>query len=121
MDFQYSEEYRINLNEYIENTYLNYSPFESNKQGNIVNSFKNLDIEVLVQGCNCFCIQGKGLAFAINKIYPIALESDRKTKVGDKKKLGTYSRADITENGSSKTIINAYTQFKYSKVDRVML
>ena len=54
---------------------------------------------------------GAGFAKALVAEYPKALEVDRETVSGDKKKLGTFTMAE--EKG--KTIFNLYTQFNYGK------
>ncbi|OXX48964.1 hypothetical protein B9J93_03460 [Vibrio sp. V17_P4S1T151] len=67
------------------------------------------EIDVLVQGCNCFCSFGRGLAEQILERVPEALDADKKTTVGDKKKLGSYTYCEV--NG--KVVVNAYTQYHF--------
>jgi O-acetyl-ADP-ribose deacetylase (regulator of RNase III) len=69
--------------------------------------------DVAVQGCNCFCQMGAGLAKQIKKHFPEAYVADCKTPKGDRRKLGTYTAARLNE----KTIlVNAYTQFGYGRM-----
>jgi O-acetyl-ADP-ribose deacetylase (regulator of RNase III) len=77
-------------------------------KGDIIQLFKEKNFDIIVQGCNCFCVQGKGLALQIAKQFPQALTIDKKTQVSDVHKLGSFSYA-TTEYGK---IINLYTQFK---------
>jgi hypothetical protein len=52
-----------------------------------------------------------GIAKVIARDFPEALAADKKTKKGDKGKLGTYTAAySLTLN---KTIINLYGQYNY--------
>ena len=82
------------------------------KKGNIVDAILNKDIDIAVQGCNCFCGFGGGLALEVNECIPEAVLADQKTVSGDKSKLGTYSKA-VLSNG--KTFLNLYTQYHYIK------
>ena len=75
---------------------------------------------VLVHGCNCMHTMGAGIAHRIRKLYPEAYDADLYTPMGDKKKLGTYSRwgfPDI-DNYVNKIIVNAYTQYDYGGLTR---
>lgn len=65
----------------------------------------------LAHGCNCFCTMGAGIAKQIATKYPKALEVDRETTSGDKKKLGTFTVSET----DGKHIFNLYTQYDYGK------
>lgn len=70
---------------------------------------------IIVHGCNCFHAMGSGIAKQIANKYPAAKTADDRTKYGDSSKLGFFSQADITSHlGKRFTIINAYTQFRWS-------
>lgn len=71
-------------------------------------------VDVIIHGCNCFCTMGAGIAKQIRDTFPEAYQADLKTRVGDKKKLGTYSLADIERNGKRFTIVNGYTQYDFA-------
>lgn len=76
--------------------------------GDVLNSGES----IVVHGCNCFHSMGAGIARQVAREYPEAYLADINTVYGDMNKLGTYSSA-IGKNGT--TIINAYTQHKYSR------
>ena len=99
--------------------------------GNIVDMIKDFSADVFVQGCNCYCTQGAGVAGAL-RVFPQILEADTEMgRVGDATKLGDYSVARVTyyemketnSQGQVETIkvdlenpvfvINAYTQHSY--------
>jgi O-acetyl-ADP-ribose deacetylase (regulator of RNase III) len=80
-------------------------------KGNLVKMAKRGDFDVIVQGCNCFCVQGAGLAKQISEEFPEAYEADKTTRVGCNRKLGTYTSAHIKEYDF--TVINAYTQYAF--------
>lgn len=82
------------------------------KIGNIVDAFLNKEINVLIQGCNCFCGFGRGLAKEIEDRIPEAYEVDKQTSYADKNKLGTYS---FYEKEKDYLVINAYTQYHWIK------
>nr|WKN39669.1 macro domain-containing protein [Tunicatimonas sp. TK19036] len=79
------------------------------------------EFDVIVHGCNCQCVMGKGIAKTIKTRFPAAYQADLKTKKGDRDKLGTISFATVDSAEQKLTIVNAYTQFdwrgKGSKVD----
>ena len=83
-------------------------------KGNLINLALDGQFDVIIHGCNCFYNMGAGLAKSIKAEFPEAYAADRATAKGDKRKLGTFSHADITRAGHSITVINAYTQFNYS-------
>lgn len=67
----------------------------------------------IVHGCNCFHTMGAGVAKAIAKSYPSAVEADRRqTIMGDISKLG---RCSVTTVPMDKLIINGYTQYRPGK------
>jgi len=69
------------------------------------------EFDAIVQGCNCFCTMGSGLARQIKDQYPGAYEVDYATAMGDIYKLGNWT----DYNTGKFTIINAYTQFNFNK------
>lgn len=80
-------------------------------KGDLIEAFKKGDVNVIAHCCNCFHTMGAGVAKAIAKAFPEALEEDRKTLYGDKHKLGQYSVAH-TKHGS---IYNLYGQYRYGR------
>ena len=69
--------------------------------------------DVIVHGCNCFCTFGAGIALQVTKYYPDAFAEDKKTLVGDKTKLGTFTTVTCPHRfkEGQVTIVNAYTQY----------
>lgn len=82
------------------------------KYKNIVDAFLDCEMDLLIQGCNCFCSFGGGLAAEILVRLPQAYEADKQTVCGDITKLGKYSQYQFN-NGAY--IINGYTQFHYNE------
>jgi len=70
------------------------------------------DYDVIAHGCNCFHSFGAGIAKTIRLKYPEAHGVDKSTRYGDRDKMGTISIC----NTDNVTIINAYTQFKYTSI-----
>lgn len=83
----------------------------SEVKGNLIDSFLNNELDILVHGCNCFNTMGAGIAREVKERIPKAYNIDLTTKKGDISKLGTYSKIE-TENG---LVINAYTQYYYGR------
>lgn len=71
------------------------------------------EFDVIIHGCNCFCRMGAGIAKSIIYEFPEAFKADRSTMKGDESKLGSYTCANVTREGYSITIVNAYTQYDY--------
>lgn len=86
-------------------------------KGDLIVEMMKMKYDAIVHGCNCFCTMGKGIAKTIKLKFPEAYEEDCKTIAGDKNKLGTYTKADISKrlNKPNAFIINAYTQYDYRK------
>jgi len=80
-------------------------------KGDLIKLAKSGYFDVIVHGCNCFCVMGAGIAKQIKKEFLEAYVADCNTKSGDPTKLGTFSCA--IKNGV--TVINAYIQFNYSR------
>ena len=79
------------------------------QEGNLIELAKQGKYDLIIQGCNCYCNMGKGIALEIKNTWPQAYEADLLTTKKDKSKLGTCSYAQI----GNLTIANAYTQYKY--------
>jgi O-acetyl-ADP-ribose deacetylase (regulator of RNase III) len=79
-------------------------------KGNLLDMAEAGDFDVIVQGCNCFCTMGSGIAKEIRERFPDAWQVDYDTEMGDMLKLGTWTSAV-----DKFTIINAYTQYGTSK------
>ena len=87
------------------------------KKGNLLDMADNGDFDIIIQGCNCFCAMGAGLAPQIARRYPEAEEADYVTRRGDIMKLGNWTMAWSTREPDKKAfrIINAYTQYVTSQ------
>ncbi|HHX8537458.1 TPA: macro domain-containing protein [Vibrio alginolyticus] len=69
--------------------------------------------DVIIHGCNCFCVMDGGIAKTIKSLFPEAYDVDCDTKVADKGKLGSYSSVKIFRGDVSFYLVNAYTQYDY--------
>lgn len=85
-------------------------------QGDLLAMALNGDFDAIVHGCNCFHTMGGGIAAQVRRQFPEAYQADLKTRLGDKRKVGTYSFAKL-DNGV--VIINAYTQYDMSSGEDV--
>lgn len=81
-------------------------------KGDILSGIKQGDRVAILHGCNCFHTMGSGIAKYLVDKYPSILEVDKKTKYGNKIKLGGFSKA---EQDDGVVIYNCYTQFNYGK------
>lgn len=86
--------------------------------GNLIELAKNGEFDIIIQGCNCFCTMGKGLAKDIRENFYPAFEADQNTVKGDRSKIGSYSSAlcsvQLEHSVKEVLVINAYTQYNYA-------
>lgn len=73
--------------------------------GDLVRDAEQFD--VIVQGCNCFCVMGAGIAPQIKAKFPEAYAVDCETVAGDVNKMGTITHTINT----TPIVVNMYTQF----------
>lgn len=86
--------------------------------GDLLELFKQHQFNAIAHGCNCFHVQGAGIAGQISKEFPQATKADRTgSKYGDIKKLGSFSTA-LTPYGA---ILNLYTQYRPGKESETRL
>jgi O-acetyl-ADP-ribose deacetylase (regulator of RNase III) len=81
--------------------------------GDLIELAKAGELDVIVQGCNCQCRMGRGIALTIKQQFPEAVAADMQTVTGDRAKLGTFTTAKIDRDGYNFTIVNGYTQFHW--------
>lgn len=93
-------------------------------KGNLLDLAEQGEFDIIIQGCNCFCTMGSGIAKQIKDRYPKAYLVDQMTEKGDLSKLGKFTQAyvggwsgtpencipKINSKPYSFTVINAYTQ-----------
>ena len=82
-------------------------------QGDLIQLAQDGEFDLIVHGCNCFATMGAGIAKGIKATFPEAYEADLTTPRGEQTKLGTCSFAEVTRNGRSLVVVNAYTQFDW--------
>jgi O-acetyl-ADP-ribose deacetylase (regulator of RNase III) len=82
-------------------------------RGDLIELAKAGHFDVIVQGCNCQCRMGRGIALTIKQQFPEAVAADCQTIIGDRDKLGTFTTAQIDRDGWKFTIVNGYTQFHW--------
>ena len=90
--------------------------------GDLISLAENGHFDVIIQGCNCWNVMGSGLAGQIKSKYVQAYNADCKTKRGDYNKLGNYSFVEVESKKKQNykfTIVNAYTQYGFSKGEDV--
>jgi O-acetyl-ADP-ribose deacetylase (regulator of RNase III) len=80
-------------------------------KGNLLDLAEAGEFDVIVQGCNCFCTMGGGIAREIRERYPNVAEVDAITTKGDYNKLGNYTKEVAV---GKFIVINAYTQYDMS-------
>lgn len=90
--------------------------FVNSIKGDLIHFAKEGRFDAIVHGQNCFGSWGAGIAKSIGQSFSAAKKVDLATIVGDKKKMGTYTFAEVKlDCGKSLIVINAYTQYHYGK------
>ena len=79
-------------------------------KGNLLDLAEQGAFDVIVQGCNCFCTMGSGIAKEIRERYPMAYQVDQLTEHGDIMKLGGWTEV----HPGTFLIVNAYTQYGFN-------
>ncbi len=110
---KYLDETNINLMDIITSAFINHKGFDT-VCGDLVSMALNGEVDILVHGLSCQNTEGKGFAKSLFDAFPDAMKADHATVKGDNSKLGTYSIAKVNVCGKELTIINAYTQYRYS-------
>lgn len=82
-------------------------------EGDLIELSLNNKFDVIIHGCNCYCMMGAGIAKQIKHKFPEAYKVDLLTMVGNARKLGSFSYVKTIQNKNHLIIVNAYTQFKY--------
>jgi O-acetyl-ADP-ribose deacetylase (regulator of RNase III) len=82
-------------------------------RGDLIELAKAGEFDVIVQGCNCQCRMGRGIALTIKQQFPEAVVADNQTTIGDCSKLGNFTIAQIDRDGWDFAIVNGYTQFHW--------
>jgi len=91
-----------------------------NVKGNLLDLAEDGEFDVVVQGCNCFCAMGGGIAREIRERYPNIAAVDADTVLGDYNKLGNFTSGVVNiEDKHAFIVINAYTQYNMSTGDDV--
>ena len=83
-------------------------------KGDLIKRAEEGKFDVIIHGCNCFHTMGGGIAKQLADKYPQVEEADKQTEYGDPEKLGSYSVAYVEVNGHTFSVINLYTQYKWS-------
>jgi O-acetyl-ADP-ribose deacetylase (regulator of RNase III) len=82
-------------------------------RGDLIELAKAGAFDVIIQGCNCQCRMGRGIALTIKQQFPEAYIADCQTETGDRGKLGNFTFVQIDRDGFKFTIVNGYTQFNW--------
>jgi O-acetyl-ADP-ribose deacetylase (regulator of RNase III) len=82
-------------------------------RGDLIELAKAGAFDVIIQGCNCQCRMGRGIALTIKQQFPEAYTADCQTETGDRDKLGNFTSVQIDRDGFNFTIVNGYTQFDW--------
>lgn len=86
------------------------------KNKDILAAAEDGEYDVLIHCQNIYHSWGKGFVVPLAAKYPEAKEADLATIKGDENKLGTYSKAVVTNAaGKEITILNCYCQKSYGQ------
>ena len=83
--------------------------------GDIIKLAREGNFDMIIQGCNCFCRMGRGLAKQVAEEIPDAVRADNLTIPGDINKLGNFTVGVINDynNKPISKIYNCYSQYTY--------
>ncbi|ENH7112192.1 hypothetical protein ACXHQ0_19055 [Vibrio antiquarius] len=101
--------------EYVEKKYNEFQPFKQVHKGDFVQAMLNKEYDILIHGCNCQNAMGSGFALRVKQEFNEAYQADLRTKKADRKKLGTFTYANLQRGDANFTVVNAYTQFRWGR------
>lgn len=90
-------------------------------QGDLIKMANLGEFDVIAHGCNCFNMQGAGIALAMAKSFRTdELKLEKLKFKGSKEKLGTIDMAKRRSlSGKDLWVVNAYTQYHPGKDLRI--
>ena len=80
-------------------------------KGDLIALAKQGQFDIIIHGCNCHKKMGAGIAAQIREHFPSAFEADRRTTIGDYRKLSNWTSSMVKIGNHKLFIINLYTQF----------
>lgn len=81
-------------------------------EGDLIQKAFNHEFDVIVHGCNCFCVMSAGIAAQMSLHFGCnTFELERFKYRQDYHKLGQYEAQWLTVEGEGLCVVNAYTQF----------
>lgn len=91
--------------------------------GDLIEMAREGRFSSIVHGCNCFSTMASGIALAIKQQFPRAYMADKDFPMSPANKLGNISSAMVEADyvGEDFRVINAYTQFRYGRVNKVFV
>ena len=83
-------------------------------KGDLIKLAEEGEFDMIIHGANCFHCMGGGIAKQLADKYPQVEEADKCTVYGGAIKLGKWTEAIVEVNDNVFTVVNAYTQYKWS-------
>ena len=85
-------------------------------EGNLIELAEQSQFDVIVHGCNCFNVMGKGIAFSIANSFQLPKEPMLEPFLEiSLNRVDTQMADHRTTNGTMLTIVNGYTQYHPGK------
>ena len=86
------------------------------KKGDMVKHILSTEaLDAYAHQCNCFTAMGAGIAKSLAAQFPEVKAADAATVIGDKSKLGTFTKAAVTPTS---TVYNVYGQHTTNRLVR---
>lgn len=85
--------------------------------GDLIIAAQMGQFDVIAHGCNCFCLQGGGIAGQMSQTFhtndPRYYKLEKETRCADIQKLGRIESHDhpVVDYSKEVTVINCYTQY----------
>lgn len=90
------------------------------KEGDLLASLENGEVNVAVHCCNCEAVMGAGIAAAFASKWPQVAEVDREAFDNHQAKLGYFSGVRVHSEEKGGFVINLYGQEKPNKHERAV-
>jgi hypothetical protein len=80
-------------------------------RGDLVKLALDGSFEVIIDGCNCQCAMGAGIAKAIKQAFSEAYHADKATGKGSRTKLGSLSTVTVERGAAGSQLSTAILSF----------
>jgi len=111
----------IDLEKYVDEKIAEYTGFKNVYHSSFSEMINTGNLDIIVHDCNILHDNTDPISTSIFGLFPSARDADLLTRLGDKKKIGTFTESVVEHNNKEIIVINAYTQLGRSSDENVLM